>query len=396
MTIEISRSEFFALALGSAAAFQASKVNATPLVESIPPGRREQLAWLQRSCKTQFTAPPPPDDGSEMIAVGEYCRANRIVGDYYGQSAFLQAFERKIATLLGFEAGCFMPTGTMAQLIMLRIYADRSGNRTMGFHPSSHHLLSENDSFTVLHNLHGLQISPWERPISAADIEAAPQPLCAVSVEIPVRWIGGQLQTWEELEAIKRTCRTRGIKLHMDGARLWESQPYYGRSFADICRGFDTVYVSLYKMIGAPGGAMLLGPGELIREARTWRRRHGGEIHRLLPYVVSAAMRIDPILSEMKNYVKRGRALAAAIAADRRLKVLPEAPPTNLFRVFIPGDANKLTERRNRIAEESKIWVSGSFSPSRFPGWVQTELQPGPRFNIGEREAAAAFSSLLG
>lgn len=71
----------------------------------------------------------------------------------------------------------------------------------------------------------------------ASDVREARERLGTVSVELPVRWLGGQLQTWEQLEALKRTCRERGVKLHMDGARLWESQPFYGRSYADIVPG---------------------------------------------------------------------------------------------------------------------------------------------------------------
>ena len=66
--------------------------------------------------------------------------------------------------------------------------------------------------------------------------------------------------------------------MHMDGARLWESAPFYGRSYAEIAALFDTVYVSFYKGVGAIAGAALAGPADFIAEARVWQRRHGGDL----------------------------------------------------------------------------------------------------------------------
>ncbi|WP_224248804.1 threonine aldolase family protein [Hyalangium gracile] len=338
----------------------------------------------------------PEDDGAELIRIGEWVKKQGASADVYGNGELVQSFERKVAGLLGFEDGCFMPTGTMAQLIVLRMYADASGNRNVGLHPSSHHVLHESDSYEVLHGLRAVHVSPWTRPVLASDVREAPDRLGTVSVELPVRWLGGQLQTWEQLEELKRTCRERGVKLHMDGARLWESQPFYGRSYADICRGFDSVYVSFYKMVGAMGGAMLVGGRDFINEARTWRHRHGGNIFHMLPYAASAAMRLDEVLARIPGYVQRAKSLSEAIASDTRLTVLPRPVQTNLFRVFLRGDAMALRQQRDRIASEQGIWVANGFIQTRVPGVVETELQVGPALgDISDADAARAFSRLL-
>jgi len=217
---------------------------------------REQQDALRASCRGSLTAGMATNAGAELVRIGEWMQRQGAARDVYGDSEWVQAFEKHVAGMLGFEDGCFMPTGTMGQLLVLRMYADASGNRTVGVHPSSHHVMHESSSHVVLHGLRDVHIAPWSRPVLAADVRQAPEPLGSVSVELPVRWLGGQLQTWEQLEELKRTCREQGVKLHMDGARLWECQPYYGRSYADICRGFDSVYVSFYKQVGALGGAV--------------------------------------------------------------------------------------------------------------------------------------------
>jgi threonine aldolase len=355
------------------------------------------MANLRRSCRAFLSFGTSEDDAAELLRVGEWVRKQGLSADFYGDGEFVQAFEQRVAGLLGFEDGCFMPTGTMGQLIVLRMYADASGNRNVGVHPSSHHVLHEDNAYDVLHGLHAVLISPWSRPVLASDVREARDPLGTVSVELPVRWLGGQLQTWEQLEELKATCRERGMKLHMDGARLWESQPFYGRSYADICRGFDSVYVSFYKMVGALGGAMVLGSADFVKTARVWRHRHGGNLFQMLPYVASAAMRLDDVLPRIPEYVKRAKSLTEAIAADSRITVLPRPVQTNMFRVYLRGDPGALSRQRDRIAREDKIWVAGGFSTTRVPGVVETELQVGEEVgsNVKDADIARAFSRLL-
>ncbi|WNG36214.1 beta-1,3-galactosyltransferase [Archangium violaceum] len=398
---DFNRGEFLALAglLAGSSLLRGTAEAAAP--KAAPPPKKDAAGGptreqLRRDCRAALVLGSSGNEGAELSRVGEWVQRQGLGTDVYGNGELVQSFEKRIAGLLGFEDGCFMPTGTMGQLIALRMYADAGGRRTVGLHPSSHHVLHENDSYSVLHGLRAVQLSPWARPVLASDVREAREPLDVVSVELPVRWLGGQLQTWEQLEELKRTCREQGVKLHMDGARLWESQPFYGRSYADICRGFDSVYVSFYKMVGAMGGAMLVGGRDFIRTARVWRHRHGGNLFQLWPYVASAAMRLDEVLARIPGYVQRAKAITEALAADSRLTVLPRPVQTNLFRVFLRGDPAALAAQRDRIAREHGVWVAHGFSPTRVPGIVETELQVGEGLtSLGDADAARAFLRLL-
>lgn len=337
-----------------------------------------------------------PDDGSELVRIGEWMRSRHALSDIYGNADWIQAFETRVAQLLGFEAGCFFPTGTMAQLIALRLHAGRSGQRTVGIHPSSHHLLHEHQSLEILHGLIPLVISPWERPISGDDVRHGPEPLGAVSFELPLRWLGGALPTWEQLQDLKAACRERKVPLHMDGARLWECQPYYGKPLAEICRGFETVYVSMYKTLGALAGAVIAGPHAFIAEVRMWRRRHGGDVMHLHPYVASAAMRLDSALARIPAWVERTRRLAAALKKDARVVVAPDSVPTNMFRLYLRGTPEAFGERRDQVAKERGIWVTWGFPPARIPGFVECELQlAGDSDPLKDDEALAAVSTVV-
>ncbi|MFP2925127.1 threonine aldolase family protein [Pyxidicoccus sp. 3LG] len=396
---QLSRGEFLALTglLSGSTLLRGTAMAATP---APPPAAgqptREQYEKLRRECRGSLANSLASDPAGELVRIGQWMQRQGVSGDVYGNGELIQSFEKRVAGMLGFEDGCFMPTGTMGQLIVLRMYADASGLRTVGVHPSSHHVLHENDAHSVLHGLRDVIISPWTRPVLAGDVRDAVEPLGTVSVELPVRWLGGQLQTWEQLEELKRTCREKGVKLHMDGARLWESQPYYGRSLAEICKGFDSVYVSFYKMVGALGGAMVLGGRDFIRTARTWRHRHGGNVFQLYPYVASAAMRLDDVLARIPEYVKRTKAITELMAADSRITVLPRPVQTNMFRVYLRGDPAALSRQRDRIARENKVWVANGFGPTRVPGVVETELQLGEGVSaIKDAEAARAFLRLV-
>ncbi|NVI99190.1 beta-1,3-galactosyltransferase [Myxococcus sp. AM009] len=396
----LSRSEFLALTglLSGSALLPRGAQAAVPAAPApkVTVATPVSSAALRRSCRAALSSGAPVDPGAELIRIGEWVQGKGLDKDFYGNGAFVQDFEARIAKLLGCEDACFMPTGTMGQLIALRIYADASGNRNVGVHPSSHHVLHENNSHEVLHGLRDVLIAPWNRPLRASDVRGAREPLGTVSVELPVRWLGGQLPTWAQLEDLKRTCRSKGVKLHLDGARLWACQPFYQRAYADICRGFDSVYVSFYKTVGAIGGAMIAGEREFIRSARTWRHRHGGNLYQMLPYVASAAMRLDDALARIPEHVRRAKLLAGALAADERLSVLPQPVQTNMFRVYLRGDPVELSARRDVIAREDKVWVANGFSATRVPGVSETELQVSEELSdLTEEAAAKAFQRLL-
>lgn len=349
---------------------------------------------LKKSCGVKFTLDYERDEGSELERVAAWAKSNALISDVYGSGGFAQSFERKVADMLGKEDACWFITGTMAQLSALRLYAEESGRTAIGWHPSSHHLLHEKDAYREMHGLTSEVLCPWDRPLLAPDIAAAPD-LAAVSAELPVRWIG-QLQSWDELQALKNAAKQRSFPLIMDGARLWEAQPHFDRPYADICDGFDSVYVSFYKSVQGLGGAMIAGRRAFIDKIRIWRHRHGGNVYQGLPHMASAAMRLDETLANVPRYHARARSFSAALAKNTDLIVMPTPAQTLLFRVFVPGTPEEMTQRRDKIAKQHSIWVADSFKPSRVPGLVQAELQIGAPFDgISESDAAAAFNMLL-
>ena len=104
-----------------------------------------------------------------------------------------------------------------------------------------------------------------------------------MAIELPLREAGYLLPPWDELVGLVEAAQARGIPVHLDGARLWESQPFYDRPLAEIAALGDTVYVSFYKGLGGIAGAALVGPADVIAEARHWQHRHGGTLVSVYP-----------------------------------------------------------------------------------------------------------------
>ena len=307
-------------------------------------------------------------------AAAAWCRANGATFDVYGTGDAIEAFEADIAERVGFEAARVMPSGTMAQQIALRIWAQRAGRPHVGMHPTSHVELHEERGYAWLHGLNAALVGDAQRPMVAADLAAIGDPLAALLIELPIREAGGQLPPWDDLEALKAAARDRGIPLHLDGARLWSCAPAYDRPIPEITRGFASAYVSLYKGLGAISGAVLLGDRDFIGEARIWQRRHGGTLISQMPIIATAAMQIDAQLAKMPTWLAHARALAAAVGDLDGVRVLPDPPHTHMFHLFVACPVGAFGAARDRVAEAHGIWLSDRVRAADVPGWSRFEV----------------------
>ncbi len=311
--------------------------------------------------------------------------AERLEGneylDGYGSGKGLAAFEGEVAQLFGKEAGVFLPTGTMAQQIALRIWCDQRRNLTVAMHPTAHLETSENLGYQFLHHLRRLQFGAPEsvnnRILTVSDFEKLGQEPGAILLELPYRPLGGQLPTWDELLAIRAWATERGVRMHMDGARIWQCRAFYQKEYHEIAALFDSVYVSFYKDIGGLCGAMLLGPAAFIREARVWQIRHGGRLVTQGPFWASAQLGLKHVLPQIDSWVDKAREVAAVLSASQGVFINPNPPHTNLFHLYLQGDLELLTRRHLELAKETRTFLFFWLSPSPIPGFAMTEINCG-------------------
>lgn len=344
---------------------------------------------------TRFFGHLPKTPRERLFEIAESAAPDERA-DRYGGGELLESFEREIAQLLGKEDAVFMPSGTMAQQIALRAHCDRRNRHTVGLHPQSHLVVSENDALSRLHGIAPVALGERNRLFTLDDLNGAREPLGALLLELPERNIGGALRPWDEVQALCSWARERHVALHMDGARLWESQPFYDRGFAELAAPFDTVYVSFYKILNAVSGAALAGEKSIIDEARGWQWRQGGRLVQQYPAVLSARDGLHRYLPRVPLYVKRAQAIAAILREFDDVTITPDPPPTNMMHVFVRGDREALNSAALRVSAEHGVWLPVALQTTPLPGVHMFELTCGEgSLAISDTEVRELFAALF-
>ena len=318
--------------------------------------------------------------------------------DRYGDGP-VAALEARVADLLGKPSALFFPTGTMAQQVALRFWAQQTGNRFVVMHPQAHLEMHERQAYASLSGLHAVWPTLEPRPPTAADITAIAEPFGSVVLELPLREAGYLLPEWSELLATVEAARGRDARVHFDGARLWESTTHLGQSLDAIAALADSVYVSFYKSLGGLYGAALAGTAELTAYARAWRHRHGGQLFQQWPGALSALAALDTALPVLPEFVRHAAVIARALSAVPGARVHPLPPHTQQFQLWLPYRADDLNEAAVSLGEQEKTWFVAGWRDGPIPGLAMAEVTvAGPALEWSAddvTEAAARFLDRL-
>ncbi|WP_430788328.1 threonine aldolase family protein [Virgibacillus flavescens] len=279
--------------------------------------------------------------------------------DNYGSGKIIEDYQAKMAAYFGKESAVFFPSGTMAQQIALRIWCDDKDLNKVAYHPLCHLEIHEQDGLKELHHIQPILLADEDRVIQLEDVQNLTEDIACLLLELPQREIGGQLPQFETLVGISDYCRSKGIKLHLDGARLLEILPYYQKTAHEICELFDSVYVSVYKGIGGIAGAVLAGDTTFTEKSKVWKRRHGGDLISLYPYIVSADYYFEQRKDKMKQYYEEAVELASFYNRCHGVSTIPEVPVSNMFHVHIDKAKDELTTILISVYEETGVGLTG-------------------------------------
>ncbi|WP_423410532.1 threonine aldolase family protein [Heyndrickxia sp. MSNUG] len=281
-----------------------------------------------------------------------------LLSDIYGSGKVIEDFQDKMAALLGKEKAVFFPSGTMAQQIALRIWCDEKGFPKVAYHPLSHLEIHEEDGLKELHKIETVLLADKTRVIELEDVKTMGEGISCLLLELPQREIGGQLPSFETLVQISEHCRNNGINLHLDGARLLEVLPYYKKSAAEVCALFDSVYMSFYKGIGGIAGAILAGDKEFIKKSKVWKRRYGGDLISLYPYILSADYYFEKRSGKMGQYYEDAKELAYLYNSCYDFSTLPEVPVSNMFHVHIPHSKEEMEAIIIEVQQQTGVGIT--------------------------------------
>lgn len=296
--------------------------------------------------------------------------------DTYGAGGVVAELEREVAALLGHEAALYLPSGTMAQQLVLRVHAARRGRRTVLSHPQCHLLTHEGEALERLQLLVGRPVGDRYELLTLADLQAVAEPPAALVLELPQRDLGGQLPSWEDLQAQVAWARDRGAAVHLDGARLWEASAGYERTPAEVAALFDTAYVSFYKGIGALAGCCVTGPADVVAEVREWRQRTGGTLYGMWPGAASALSQLRLRLPRFPAYLAHARAVADVLRDLPGVAVLPDPPQVPVLHLLLSTTAEAFDAQVRALALEG-TWTWKASGSTGVPGVRRVELSVG-------------------
>jgi len=247
--------------------------------------------------------PPLIDLRSDTVtrptpAMREAMASAPVGDDQFGEDPTVNALQDRVASLLGKEAALWLPTGTMANQVALRVLT-RPGD----------HVVVSRESHAVWHETGGAGANAGVQltEIGAGGVFTADEflaarhprdhmllpPTSVVEVENTHNRSGGVVFPQDEALRICGAARTQGISSYLDGARLWNAAVASGRSPSELAAPFDLVSVAFSKGLGAPGGSMLAGPRALVDAALRHRRMLGGAMRQIGIFAAASLHALD-------------------------------------------------------------------------------------------------------
>jgi threonine aldolase len=292
-----------------------------------------------------------PAEYARLLA--DIAETRGIAADEYSRAGVVTELESRMAALLGKEAAVFMPTGTLANHLAIRLLA-RTGRRVV-VQQESHLYCDEGDCAQQLSGLNLVPLAAGRAGFSLEEMVAAvagpPEarvaiPVGAISIETPVRRMSGEAFDFVELQRICAFARERGIGLHLDGARLPIEAIYTGITPARYAALFDTVYVSLWKFFNAASGAILAGPKALLDNLYHERRMFGGALPHAWPYAAVALRFLDGFEERFAGAADAAEMLVRALSEHPLITIDRNSHATNVTIMRVAGtDAAALPDR---------------------------------------------------
>jgi len=265
-----------------------------------------------------------------------------LAPDSYSLGGVVEQLETQFARVLGKEQAIFMPTGTLANHMAVRALA--GGPSRIIVQEESHLYQDEGDCAQTLSGLTLIPLAAGQASFTAADVQrvldrtknsrVVPR-VSVISIETPVRRRQGERFDSGQLQQIIALARREGIRLHLDGARLFLQEAYTGESVADTARPFDTVYVSLYKYFNAPSGAILAGPRALLADLYHVRRMFGGGLAAVWPFAAVALHYLPGFGERFTTAVRTSEALISTLQRHDQFSIERIPQGTNLFRLSV-------------------------------------------------------------
>lgn len=268
--------------------------------------------------------------------------------DVYGEDPTVNRLQEMSAEMMGQEAGLFVPSGTMGNLAAILAHCGRGDEVILG--RLNHTFLFEAGGISALGGIHSRQLDNQpDGSLLLSDVESAIRPDDAhfpvtrlVCLENTHNRCGGTAQTVEYTRQLADFAHQRGLKVHLDGARIFNAAAALGIPARELAASVDSVTFCLSKGLSAPAGSVLCGSREFIRKAHRARKMLGGGMRQAGVLAAAGIVALEKMVPRLGEDHLRARQLAEGLSENAGLTLDPGTPATNMVFLNLSG-RNHLT-----------------------------------------------------
>ena len=323
--------------------------------------------------------------------------AKAAVGDdVYGDDPTINQLQEMAAARLGKEAGLFVPSGTMGNLAGILAHCARGDEVIMG--QRSHTFLHEGGGISTLGGVHSCQIKEQkDGSLALEDIEAAirtpdddHEPVTRlIEIENTHNACGGLCLTPEYIRRLSDFAHQRGLIVHMDGARVFNSAVAQGVDVLQLTEPVDSVTFCLSKGLAAPVGSVLCGNADFIKRARKIRKHLGGGMRQAGILAAAGILALETMVERLAEDHARARYMAEGLSEIPGILLDPGSPATNMI-FFNLADSVKLTTAQIEAQLAKRGILTSASGPRRFRLVTHLWID-----DIGVDKTVTAFHEIL-
>jgi threonine aldolase len=280
--------------------------------------------------------------------------------DVYGEDPTVNRLEQRAAEIVGKEAALFVPTGTMGNTIAVKLLTEH-GQEVIA--DSRAHVLDYELSMVAWFSgcvIRAIQtedgILSWEqvkRAIRPLSPYSAPTGL--VTIENTHNMHGGTVYPMRTIREISDGTHERGLKVHLDGARIFNAAAATGLPVREIAAPADTVMFCLSKGLGAPAGSILAGPADLMAKGRLYRKRLGGGMRQVGVLAAACRIAMEDMPKRLTDDHCNAKFLAEGLARTPGIQVDPARVQTNIVVFDVSGTGMTPADVSARLRQQGVL-----------------------------------------
>jgi threonine aldolase len=292
--------------------------------------------------------------------------------DVYAEDPTINRLEQRAAQILGKEAGLFVPTGTMGNVIAIKLHTEHGQEVVC---ESRSHILDWELSMTAW--FAGCLVRPVyveDGILQWHDIQSAIRPIsthCAptglIEIENTHNMAGGTVYPMDLVREICEKAHELGIKVHMDGARIFNAACHLNLPVREVAAPADTVMFCLSKGLGAPVGSMLVGTAADIERGRSYRKRLGGAMRQVGVLGAAGLVALEEMPHRLGEDHANAKFLAAELAKIPKIQIDPSRVVTNIVVFDITRTGFTAAELSSRLKQRG-VLMNEAASPRQMRG----------------------------